>query len=187
MIRNTLSLLLRSLGLFERAGDALSAAAMLSVMLVVFVDVLMRYLFNAPFSWSYDLISLYLVTVIFYASLSATAAAGEHVSVDILFKRFPLRVKVALRLVGHLLALAVFVLITVRATDRCLAAFVGGDVLAGRIAWPTWVSPAIVASGSLLMSIHLALSSLALLLVAGGMRPSAEIAAVMPEEDSPAT
>ncbi|MEQ9811827.1 MAG: TRAP transporter small permease [Azospirillaceae bacterium] len=147
----------RTLVRTERAADFLAAAGMFVVMTVVFADVGMRYLFNAPFSWSYDLISLYLVTAVFYASLSGTAGADGHVAVDILSRRFPLRLSKIVSVVSWTLTLGVFLLIAGAALVRAYAAWEAGDVIAGRIPWPTWIPPAIVFAGSGLFAFRLAL------------------------------
>lgn len=39
---------------------------MFAVMMIVVGDVFMRYTFNRPFSWAYDLIALYLMAGLFY-------------------------------------------------------------------------------------------------------------------------
>lgn len=147
----------RALERTEQAADALASAGLFGVMVVVFADVGMRYVFNAPFSWSYDLISLYLVTTIFYAALSGTAGANGHVAVDILSKRFPRGVRRFVSIVSWLLTLAVFVAIAGTAIARAYASWSAGDVIAGRIPWPTWIPLAIVFAGSALFILRLVL------------------------------
>src|SRR3546814_5827562 len=52
-------------------------------MLVIVVDVVMRYFFSAPLSWSYDLIGMYLVTLVFFLALADTFRRGGHIKVDL--------------------------------------------------------------------------------------------------------
>ena len=61
---------------------------MFAIMIIVFSDVVMRYAFNRPFSWAYDLISLYLMAGIFFLVLSEAYTSRAHVSVDILQQKF---------------------------------------------------------------------------------------------------
>ena len=62
---------------------------MFAIMMIVFSDVIMRYAFNRPFSWAYDLISLYLMAGVFFLVLSEAYTSRAHVSVDILQQKFP--------------------------------------------------------------------------------------------------
>lgn len=90
---------------------ALIASAMIAVMIIVTViDVVGRYLFNAPFAPAYELTQLTLAALVF-AALPLTSADGGHVEVDLALHLFPQPVQ---RLLGKLagwvsaLALAYF-------------------------------------------------------------------------------
>src|SRR3978361_740180 len=85
---NVLDGLLRALAGIEKAVSTIVAIFMFAIMIIVFSDVVMRYAFNRPFSWAYDLISLYLMAGVFFLSLSGTYAVNGHVSVDILMPHF---------------------------------------------------------------------------------------------------
>lgn len=141
----------------ERASDALAAASMFSVMLVVSVDVFMRYVFRSPLIWSYDLISLYLLTVIFFMALSGTAGANGHIAVDVLSQRLPIRIKRIVLLFSWCATLMVFSFILYTVGIRSFTAFMNSSVVAGRIPWPTWITSAIVFTGCVLFSARLIL------------------------------
>ena len=75
----------------RRVIDAIDGVLMLvgclmlfALMLVVVADVSLRYLFNAPLQWSYEVISSYLMPGLFFMAVSHTLKANAHVSVDIL-------------------------------------------------------------------------------------------------------
>ena len=61
----------------------MSGILILSIAVLIFQDVILRYFFNAPTSWTLDLTSFLLVYVVFL-SLSPTLESGKHVSVDLL-------------------------------------------------------------------------------------------------------
>ena len=82
---------LRALATIEKAVSSIAAFFMFAIMIIVFSDVVMRYAFNRPFSWAYDLISLYLMAGIFFLILSEAYASHAHVSVDILQQTSALR------------------------------------------------------------------------------------------------
>jgi TRAP-type C4-dicarboxylate transport system permease small subunit len=131
----------------EKAGVAVAGLLMFMIMLVVVTDVVARYFFNSPLEWSYELISLYLMVGLFFFALSDTLANNAHVAVDILHLYMPERIRHAAEFVGYLLATPVFAAIFYMALLNTLDAYKGGDVLAGHIPWPTWLSSICVPIG----------------------------------------
>src|SRR3546814_15061757 len=68
---------IRGLGRLEDAAGILAAIVMFLIMVIATTDVMLRYVFNSPFSWSYDFNGLYLMTALFYLGLSGTLAHYE--------------------------------------------------------------------------------------------------------------
>jgi len=85
--------ILRALSALEKIASTIAAVFMFAIMMIVFSDVIMRYAFNKPFSWAYDLISMYLMAGVFFLVLSEAYASNAHVSVDILQQKFSPNVK----------------------------------------------------------------------------------------------
>lgn len=148
---------LAAVGAVERVLMAIAMAMMLAVMAIVAADVFMRYVFNSPFAWAYDLIALYLMAGIFFLALSQAYADGAHVSVDVLQQSFPPRLKRLSECVVTGTALVVFAMMADFGFDRAVDAYVSADVVAGAIAWPTWPSIALVPIGAGLLCLRLAL------------------------------
>ena len=71
-----------------RIIDYIGAAFVGVVGLMTCVNVLARYLFNAPLQGSVDYTENVLVVIVAFG-LAATTAAGEHISVDALFTKLP--------------------------------------------------------------------------------------------------
>jgi TRAP-type C4-dicarboxylate transport system permease small subunit len=69
-----------------------SGAVLVLVMLVTTGDVLMRRILNNPFAWAYDVAILGLLVGTFCA-LAWVMAIGGHIEADILFRKYPPRVK----------------------------------------------------------------------------------------------
>ena len=139
-----------------------AALALFSIMMIVFFDVLLRYVFNKPFSWSYDFISIYLMGAAFFLVLSEAQRRSYHVSVDILYLRLSLRARQFWKLVGSVLAFALFGMICYLAVRTGWSRWEGDNVVAGAIAWPTWIPAAIASAGFLLILARLALAMVAL-------------------------
>lgn len=153
--------LFKSLAVIERAVTAVAATLSIAIMLIVTCDVALRYLFNSPLTWAYDLISLYLMAAVFFLVLGDAHRAGAHVGVDILQQRFPPAARRLSALVTDLVGLAVFCLIAWFGGLRALDAFESADVVAGAIPWPTWPSLALVPIGCGLIAVRLALHAAA--------------------------
>lgn len=144
----------RTADVLDRVVVALACVALAAIMLVVGVDVLLRYAFNAPLSWSYVLISEYLTPAAFFFALAPTLAGRHHVAVDILYERFRPRVQLACKALTTLVALPVFAVIAWMAGVRAVGAWAAGEALDGVIAWPTWIPAGIGALGVALLVVR---------------------------------
>jgi TRAP-type C4-dicarboxylate transport system permease small subunit len=145
-------------GLLKRAEGFLSSIAalmLLLIMLVVVVDVAMRYFLHAPLTWSYDLVSMYLMVGVFFLALSDTLANDEHVCVDILHKCMPRRLRHFTEALGYACAIVVFAAIVWMSATRTIASFAAGEVSAGVIPWPMWLSIVAAPIGAGLMLLRM--------------------------------
>lgn len=149
--------ILSGLTFIERISTWIAAALLLAVMIIVSADVFMRYVFNSPFSWAYDLISLYLMAGIFFLVLSPAYAEGTHINVDVIQQSLPPRGIRTAEVVNTAAGLIIFILIAYLGLTRAIDSFHAGDVIAGAIPWPTWPSLALVPFGAGLLSLRLAL------------------------------
>lgn len=141
--------------LIERLVTWIAAAFMFAIMAIVTTDVVMRYAFNSPLSWAYELISLYLMAGVFFLVLSHAYGAGAHVSVDILQRELPDRPYHLTEVITTAASLAVFLLIAWFGYWRAVESFQSGDVMAGAIPWPTWPALALVPVGCGLIALRL--------------------------------
>jgi TRAP-type C4-dicarboxylate transport system permease small subunit len=153
--------LMRLLARLEAVTGAIAAAAMFLIMMIATADVAMRYLFNNPFAWAYDLIAVYLMVGLFYFVLSGTFAHNAHVAVDILQGLMSPVMRRLCEITTCTLSAGLFALIAYAGAERAWASFVAGDVMAGIIEWPTWPSIALVPLGAGMLTLRLVLHALA--------------------------
>ena len=147
----------RAVGALEKIASTIAAVFMFAIMIIVFGDVIMRYAFNQPFSWAYDLISIYLMAGVFFLVLSEAFASRAHVSVDILQQKFsPAMIRLS-EIVTCIVGITVFSLIAYLGFLRTLDSFKSADVMAGAIPWPMWPSIGLVPFGAGLITIRLVL------------------------------
>ena len=100
---------------WERRADAVLGIAasvlLLCLMLVTFVDVVARYLFNRPIRGAFELTELILLVLIF-AGLPLVSHGDEHVTMDFIDRMLPARAVPLLIRVVHGVVAAVFLFLT---------------------------------------------------------------------------
>jgi len=126
---------------------AVSGAALAAIMLVVVADVVMRYAFNAPLTWSYNLIGLYLVGAVFFLALPDTMQHHGHIALDIFSPMFPLRLRHVVLCLGFAASTVFLALIAWLEWGTTATAYAGNDVLTGPVAFKTWVAHAVLTLG----------------------------------------
>src|SRR4051794_20537773 len=142
---------------------------MFAIMMIVFSDVIMRYAFNRPFSWAYDLISIYLMAGVFFLVLSEAYTSRAHVSVDILQQKFPPAMIRLSEIVTCLVGIVVFSLIAYLGFLRAVDSFQSADVMAAGPPAPRWRAGALLTPPGGLRSLRPPLA----LLAPRPLRPSA--------------
>jgi TRAP-type C4-dicarboxylate transport system permease small subunit len=103
MIRKALTRL--DAGLEPLLG-VIAGVLLFGMMTLTFVDVVLRYLFNAPLRGSFEITELMLVGLIF-AALPLVSRREEHVVMDFLDRFLGLRTYRALRALEHIVSAAV--------------------------------------------------------------------------------
>jgi TRAP-type C4-dicarboxylate transport system permease small subunit len=145
----------RAISKAERLCEVIADVSIFAIMLIVFSDIAMRYMFNSPIAWAYDLISLYLMAAAFFLSLSSTYSAHGHIGMDIFVRMLPSRGRRAMEIVTCMLAIPLFGLMTVVGAERAYNHWVNNDAISGLIAWPTWIGAAMVPAGAGLLIVRL--------------------------------
>ncbi len=153
----------------ESAWTAVTSLSMYAIMVIVPIDVLQRYVFGRALSWSYDLISMYLMAAIFLLALSSTLRDNHHVRVDFLFRSVAPRARHVMELVGYVLIAVVMAAILYKGSVKFWSSFQAGDVVMTSIAWPTWLSALLIplGVGLLLLRLLFGIWSLAVALATG--------------------
>jgi TRAP-type C4-dicarboxylate transport system permease small subunit len=160
----TLESVHRAISALEELWAAAASMCLFAIMVIVVVDVALRYFFNAPLGWSYDLISLYLMVALFFLALSVTQRDDHHVRVDIVFRYVSPRIRHAMELAGCLLTVVVLLGIVYQGSVKFWISWQNNDVVAGAVPWPTWLSAVFVPLGVGLLVLRLVASACSLAL-----------------------
>ncbi|KZX98850.1 MULTISPECIES: TRAP transporter small permease [unclassified Sulfitobacter] len=141
---NALSALLARV---ETVMISISAAAMAAIMLIVVLDVAMRYMFAAPLAWSYSLIGLYLVGAVFFLALSDTMHHHGHIALDVFVPFMPRPIRHLSQAAGYGAATFFVVVIAWLGFVQAQDALVSDHRAAEIVPWPTWVAHAFLTLG----------------------------------------
>lgn len=151
---------------------AVSCTCVLLIVVITVADVAARTAFNAPFAWSHDLITQYMLVAMFFLSLPYVSRVGGHMALDFLARkaRAP-RVRAGLALFGEVLAVLFVAGFVWGALGTVRDAYVGGDLLQGDLPWPTWPSRLVgpVGASVLIMRLLVRISQAASGLLRGEM------------------
>jgi C4-dicarboxylate transporter, DctM subunit len=142
------------LGKVEKFGALLGGVIILVMMIMTFIDTLLRQLFNRPISGVYELQSMLLVGVVYFG-LSFIQSKRGHIRMDIISVRLSSGSQLVLQLLGDTVFLAVTVLITWQMGLQAWTAWLTGDYLAGVVHFPLAPAKTVLVLGTTLTSIRL--------------------------------
>lgn len=143
----------RALGGLVAAANAVSAAFVLLLMVLVVADITGRYVFNSPVPMAYEVGSFMLVFIVFLA-LASTQRAGAHIRVEFLTLRLPPRARACLDMLAYGLGLLVYVTILWRGFGWAWTSWQVGDYVAGLINIPRYPSQFVVPLGAAILCLQ---------------------------------
>ncbi|MGB3071297.1 MAG: TRAP transporter small permease [Ottowia sp.] len=139
----------------EQCGLALAAASIGIVMVLVSMDAIFRYAFNAPMQWIGEVVSYYLLIGAGYFAVSATYREGDHINIDLLQQKMPAKMRAVVDGVCSALVAIVFGLIAWLALEHAIEAFQNNEYKPGYITWPVWLSLAPIPLGAAVLCARL--------------------------------
>lgn len=89
--------------------EGLAGAMVLAITGIVFYEIFVRYLFDAPTLWAQD-VSVYLLLWVAFLGLAPAEKSGQHIRIDLVYTRLPAVVRGWLEIAMHL-AVAGFALV----------------------------------------------------------------------------
>jgi TRAP-type C4-dicarboxylate transport system permease small subunit len=147
----------------DRIDDVLMVIGCLMLFALMFVvvgDVVLRYLFNAPLQWSYEVISSYLMPGLFFFAASHTLKAHAHVAVDIVHNYVGRRSRYVLEALVSVLAAPVFLLCAVVSARNTLDDLQTAASSTSGLALPTWTVSVMLPLGFGMLTLRLILNAI---------------------------
>jgi C4-dicarboxylate transporter DctQ subunit len=123
------------------------------ITLIVFYEIVARYVFNSPTTWSID-VSIYLVMWATFLGAAYTLKEGGHVMVDVVLQKFSLRHVRLIRLVTYTLVLTFCLVLLWRGTLACIDAVRYNEVTLSTHRFPLWLPMSAIPTGSFLLGLQ---------------------------------
>jgi TRAP-type C4-dicarboxylate transport system permease small subunit len=138
----------------QRAQLRLASVALVVLMMVTVIDVLLRYLFNAPIRGSYDIVECMLLIFVFHG-MAAAFFGRRNITIDIVDSFIAARTVTILIRVADVLSVVVLLLICWAMLNPAMQIYQYGDVkLDSRIPiyW-MWIAAFLGLAGTILAAI----------------------------------
>ncbi len=132
----------------------LGGAAILVLMVLMTFDTLLRYFFNSPILWAFD-VDLFLLVAIVYFGLAYTQSQQGHIRVDMVVSAVPTRAKLILEIGTRLAMLGLCALFAWAGWDGFWGALVRHEGTPGTIPLPLWPPKLLIPLAFLLMCLVL--------------------------------
>lgn len=100
----------RLLHIVDKIMETFSAIILGSMTLLIFIQVLARYVFKAPLAWSEEGARFLFIWMTFIAGYVG-ARKGQHIGVELIQDLFPVPIKKGMKIVSDLLSVSFFLIV----------------------------------------------------------------------------
>ncbi len=114
------------MGIFSYFLSKLGCVSLCAMMCLTVVDVVGRYVFNAPILGAFEITS-FLVSILIFSFLGYAQSQKAHVTVDILVNIFPKKMQLAVKLFNYIIGFFVMILISWKGFEKAIEAKAAGD------------------------------------------------------------
>lgn len=137
-----------------KISAGLSSSIIMAMMVLITVDVILRYIFNRPIPGSYNLVQFLLVGVVFL-SIAYVQSQRGHVKMDVATSWMSAKNQKAIDVFGHVLGIVLFSIIAWQGGKLAWKAWVIQDYTMGIVEFPLWPAKSLVPFGFGLLSLQL--------------------------------
>lgn len=129
----------------------ISGLGILFMGLILFYEVIARFIFNAPTIWVQE-VAVYLFMWTMLAGAAYTLMLGKHVRIDLLFDRLPHGVQRLFDIISSTIGMFFCILVSVQAYEMIMASFRYRKVSATILRVPLWIIQSALFLGFILLS-----------------------------------
>lgn len=139
----------------EKLLHIIGYIAIFAMMILITLDTVGRYFFNNPIQGTYEITEIFLMIMVVFLTLSYSFKTGDHVRVDILYRRFPNKVKNAINVFAMFISAALFAMITYQGWILTHGAWINQEYTFGVITLPMYLSYIWIPLGSGALTLRL--------------------------------
>lgn len=152
----------RALAAIEDVLMIFAAASFIAIMVVMTLDVFLRYLFSSPLTWAFEVLTRYLMLSAFFFAVSYTLRLGEHLTVEVVYNRMPTKPRSLILGILYIFVTLIIAAIFWMSADTTLRSWRNGERLVGAVNWPVWTSHIIVALGMGVLTLRAGVTTISL-------------------------
>jgi len=149
-MRKTLRAINLSVDTITRLAEILSEVGLAFLMIMVFREVVWRYVFKNPSIFSVEL-SEYLLVFITFMSAAWVLSEDRHVNMTVLVDRLPKKIRLYLDIVTSILVMVFCSVLIWKGCITVIMAYVGGYHSSSLVNFPLWISYSIIPLGTLIL------------------------------------
>ena len=143
----------RILAMLEDAGAWLSTAVLTALMLLICVDVLLRYVFNAPLSWGVEISEISLLWITMLGS-AYVLREGGHIRVDLLFNMISPAATRRCAMFSCVICAIACAVLTVFGSEAVLTSIMRGSFRPTQLEVPVWAIIIVIPVGAALLTLR---------------------------------
>ena len=143
----------------NRALGIVSGMGILVMGMIIAYEVLCRYVFNAPTTWTQE-VSIYLFIWTMLAASSYTLQTGKHVRVDLVIERLQIKTRKFFDGVTGIIGMIYCAIVTVQAYQMLMLSVKYGKLSATPLRVPLWIPQSALLIGFVLLTFQFFLIAL---------------------------
>jgi TRAP-type transport system small permease protein len=148
----------------EKMISNLAVFTLLVMTIWIFLDVMLRFLFNTPITGTLEITGEYMLVILVYFSISMTYRENGHINVTFITNKFSKRTNNFLKALTNLLGVIIFILIAYLNFQQGIESLERDIRTVSPLKYPIGPAYIIISIGILLLSIRLLIESITILI-----------------------
>ena len=148
-----------SLRAVERSACYAAAGIVFIMIFPTTLDVILRYVFNAPLPDIFQLTEFMMVGLVFLG-IAYVQSIKDHIKIEIVTAWLPKKIQVYLDIFGYIIGLIIFSVITWQSSRLAWEAWITQDYTMGIVHFPLWPAKSILPIGTFLFCLRLVMDIL---------------------------
>ncbi len=137
-MKSVISIYKKLLNALTMLVGVIAGVLLLMPALMIFYEVVMRGLFNAPTEWSIEL-SVYCVLVAGFLGMPVAYATGKHIHVDIVLSQLSKRTRCYIELFTTLVGIFFCIIFVIQSLDMALLSYEMNNTSPSTLRTPMWI------------------------------------------------